>query len=60
MSDKYSQMIRAIMNLCVLSSNWMMKKKHVTDPSPRLFNVEPNEDPPILILHMNTFARNGK
>ena len=43
MSDKYSQMIHAIghlMNLCVLSSNGMVQKKHVLDPRPRLLKTK--------------------
>ena len=56
-------MIHAIwhlMNLCVLSSNKMVLKKQVCDPSPHLFKVEPNGSPAITSLHMNTFAQNGK
>ena len=48
------------MNLCVLSSNGMVQKKHVPDPSPRLFKIEPNGSLPIMTLQMNTFARNGE
>ena len=56
-------MIHAIghlMNLCVLSSNRMVQKKQIPDPSLRLFKDEPNGSPPIMTLHMNTFARNDK
>ena len=63
MSDKYFQMIHVIghlMNLCVLFSNEMVQKEHMSDPSPRLFKVEPNGSLPIMTLQMNTFARNGK
>jgi hypothetical protein len=49
-----------LMNLCVLSSNGTMQKKQVPDPSPHLFKAEPNGSPPIMTLHMNTFARNGR
>ena len=49
-----------LMNICVLSSNGTMQKKQVPDPSPRLFKDEPNGSPPIMTLHMNTFAGNGR
>ena len=61
--DKYLQIICVLghlMNLCILSSKGMVQKKHVLDTSPRLFKVEPNGSPPIMTLHMNPFAQNGK
>mgnify|MGYP007069673818 CR=1 FL=1 len=48
------------MNLCALSSNGMVQKKLVPDPSRRLFKAVPNGSPPIMTLHMNNFAQNGK
>ena len=62
-SDKYFQMIHAIghlINRCVLSSNRMVQKKHMLDPSPHLFEAKLNGSPPIMPLHMNTFAWSGK
>ena len=41
------------MNLCVLSSNGMVQKKHILDPSPHLFKAKPNGSSPIMTLHMN-------
>ena len=49
-----------LMNLCVLSSNGTVQKKQVSDHSPHLFKAEPNESPPIVTLHMNTLAQNGR
>ena len=48
------------MNLCVLSSNGVVQKKLVLDPSPHLFKVKPNMSPLIMTLHMNNFAQSGK
>ena len=41
------------------STSWC-KKKHAPDPSSLLFKAKPNRSPPIMTLHMNTFAWNGK
>ena len=49
-----------LMNLCVLSSNGMVQKNHMPDPSPRLLKVKLNDSPLIMIVHMNTFACKGK
>ena len=40
----------------LLSSNGMVQKKHLLDPSPHFFKAKPNACPPMTSLHMNTFA----
>ena len=49
-----------LMNLWVQPSNGMLQKKHVLDPSHRLFKDDLNGSPTTMTLHMNTFAQNGK
>ena len=48
------------MKMCVLSFNGIVQKKDVPNPTPGLFNIEPNGNPPIMTPHINTFTQNGK
>ena len=54
------RIIGHLMNLCILFSNGLVQKQHIPNPKPRLLKLGPDRSPPIMTLHINTFARNAK